>query len=156
MGNQAYTVISPPEDFPEKGKMAHGQAYEHHIVWWKNTGELPDEDEVIHHINEDKTDNRFENLEKKKNDEHSYDHHFNNVTRTMLGFCLECSDFVYKDFRNCYLNKSGGWGLFCGRSCGGKYSRKDQEEKLENIWKRQDFVVRESDSQETKISLLLI
>jgi len=40
----------------------NGYAYEHLIVWASAGFPCPDQHEVIHHINEDKTDNRIENL----------------------------------------------------------------------------------------------
>lgn len=38
--------------------------YEHRYIWEKETGETLGDAEIIHHINENKLDNRFENLEK--------------------------------------------------------------------------------------------
>lgn len=48
--------------------------YEHRYVWWLNTGDLA-EGYVIHHINENKHDNRIENLQKITVSEHTKMHH---------------------------------------------------------------------------------
>ncbi len=40
----------------------NGWAYEHIVVWVAAGNKRPERTEVLHHINEDKTDNRIENL----------------------------------------------------------------------------------------------
>lgn len=58
----------------EKLGRANG-IYEHHQVWYENTGHIVDSSkEVIHHINGIKTDNRFENLELLSISEHCKKH----------------------------------------------------------------------------------
>jgi len=63
MRNGEYELIVAPSDYP--GKLYREKyAYEHQIVWWRNTGEIVEDGFVIHHENEQKRDNRFENLQK--------------------------------------------------------------------------------------------
>ena len=51
-------------DMPNYDKMYGMGIYEHHQVWYKNTGHIVDTSkEVVHHKNGIKTDNRFENLQ---------------------------------------------------------------------------------------------
>ena len=51
-------------DMPNYDKMCGMGIYEHHQVWYKNTGHIVDTSkEVVHHKNGIKTDNRFENLQ---------------------------------------------------------------------------------------------
>ena len=47
-----------------------------HYIWWRNTGYWPqrDDDEIIHHINGDSLDDRFENLQLMTSVEHSSFH----------------------------------------------------------------------------------
>lgn len=52
----------------------NGYAYEHLIVWVSAGNKRPDSDEILHHNNEDKTDNRIENLRLMKRTEHSQMH----------------------------------------------------------------------------------
>lgn len=40
----------------------NGYAYEHLVVWVAAGNQRPTKAEVLHHVNEDKTDNRLENL----------------------------------------------------------------------------------------------
>jgi hypothetical protein len=54
-------MVRPTPEYP--GKRYRGVfAYEHSVVWWRETGKLVPDDWVVHHINGDKHDNRFENL----------------------------------------------------------------------------------------------
>lgn len=51
-------------NMPNYNKMYGMGIYEHHQVWYENTGHIVDTNtEVIHHKNGIKTDNRFENLQ---------------------------------------------------------------------------------------------
>ena len=51
-------------DMPNYDKMYGMGIYEHHQVWYENTGHIVDTSkEVVHHKNGIKTDNRFENLQ---------------------------------------------------------------------------------------------
>jgi hypothetical protein len=55
----------------------NGYAYEHLVVWISAGNPRPSSDEVIHHRNGQKDDNRLQNLEVKKRYDHSLDHHGN-------------------------------------------------------------------------------
>ncbi len=73
MRNGPYIMLVAPDDYP--GRKYRGRyAYEHHLVWWKETGNLVRPGYVIHHKNENKHDNHIGNLEEKSISRHSRDH----------------------------------------------------------------------------------
>lgn len=118
--NWNYVRVIPPDDYP--GKLYQGRyALEHRVVWWGNTGSLPGPDEVIHHINGDQKDNRFENLELKFNIEHSREH--STTGRTMVDLiCPICEKQFTKERRQTHLVKKRNKSTCCSRSCSAKKS----------------------------------
>lgn len=118
MKNGAYTLILAPDGYP--GKKYRGRyAYEHHVVWWKETEETIDTSRFqIHHINEDRYDNRFENLEKKTISEHGKLHAKTvELIRRECGFCGK--DLMLYPSKVRFYEKHGRQH-FCSRSCGAK------------------------------------
>lgn len=87
-----------------------------------------EDDEVVHHINEDYTDDRIENLEVKLRREHSRLHAATRPKAEVITFnCPECGKEATKSMRVVKDNrKRGKAGPFCGKSCAGKYSNRIQ------------------------------
>lgn len=52
----------------------NGYAYEHLLVWNNSGRKLPEPGQILHHRNEDKTDNRLSNLELLTRTEHAAEH----------------------------------------------------------------------------------
>lgn len=94
--------------------------YEHHLVWWQHTGELVPPGHVIHHENDDKHDNRFENFRLKTNSQHSKDHA---VLATPV--TLECAwcgqEFEYNARNHRFKSRQGQRAFFCSRSHAAKF-----------------------------------
>jgi hypothetical protein len=117
MKNGPYELVVAPEEYP--GIKYRGRyIYEHHLVWWRNTGELVTGSMLIHHRNEQKRDNRFENLEKKDKAVHASEHTRKRVgPRKML--TLECA-WCGKDFQiaaSDWPSRSKYVNNHCSRSC---------------------------------------
>lgn len=74
MKNGPYELVVAPEDYPGK-KYRDRYCYEHHLSYWRATGEVIKPGETIHHKNEQKLDNEPGNLEKMPNGAHASLHH---------------------------------------------------------------------------------
>jgi len=125
MKNGEYELIVAPKKFP--GKLYRGKyAYEHRVVWWKKTGQLPTEEEVIHHKNGDKRDNKFENLELLSRKEHRKLHGEERKAKMVSMMCPVCETKFIKARRKTHLVKPNK-ATFCSRSCAAIASNKDRE-----------------------------
>lgn len=121
MRNGPYELIIAPDDYT--GKLYRERyAYEHHVVYWQHTGHILKEDEHIHHRNERKRDNRFENLKLTKRTDH-VKHHKTTGKNMVDLVCPICNKEFKKEFRHTHLapyNKKES--TCCSRSCSAKKS----------------------------------
>jgi hypothetical protein len=125
MRNGAYELIDAPQQYP--GRLYRGKyAYEHRVVWWKETGEIPGKDEVVHHKNGDKRDNTFENLELLSREEHKKLHGERRKANMVSMMCPVCNKEFIKARRKTHLVKPNG-ATFCSRSCAATASNKDRK-----------------------------
>lgn len=67
-----YVLIRVGTDHPLADP--NGYAYEHLVVWCAAGREPPGPGELLHHVDEDKTNNRLGNLEKKSRSAHGAEH----------------------------------------------------------------------------------
>lgn len=126
MRNGPYEMVLVPEGYP--GKRYRGRyCYEHHLVWWQNTGRLVRPGYLLHHKNENKRDNRFSNLEEITRAKHTSQHASErapDLIQVSCGWCskpMELKPHVYKE-----RMKSKPHGLlFCSRSCGAKHQHSE-------------------------------
>lgn len=72
LGSNGYVKVRVGKDHPLADP--NGWAYEHLVVWCAAGNPRPARGEVLHHINEDKTDNRIGNLSFMKRGAHNAAH----------------------------------------------------------------------------------
>jgi hypothetical protein len=129
MKNGPYELVVAPDGYP--GKRYRGRyCYEHHLVWWQAHGELPGPGECIHHKNDNKRDNRIENLKLKTKLRHVGDHSHKRG-RTMVRFkCPACEKkFVRQKRRSVDRRSSSAHLFFCSRRCIGEFGFSSATEK---------------------------
>lgn len=95
-------------------------------MWWQTTGEVIDtETFIIHHTNEDKHDNRFQNLEKMLRAEHSREHSM--IAETRIIVCDWCGIKFERTLRNIKSHiRAGAKHSFCCRSHQVRFQQKYQ------------------------------
>lgn len=121
MRNGKYILVLAPQEYP--GKKYRGlYCYEHHLVWWMKTGESLKAGEVIHHKNDDKHDNRFVNLKKMTNREHSKLHGAEKTITMVILECTQCGSSFKKQKRFFkFFFKKGQKNWYCNRKCMGRH-----------------------------------
>jgi len=88
----------------------HKSTFIHRVIWSYNYGEIPQGDYVIHHINENKSDNNIENLQLLTRNEHRKKH-----TET-----LEAQEYICQNCGVKFLAKQTT-AKFCSAKCSNDY-----------------------------------
>lgn len=113
-GDYLYAVV---KDHPFATK--NGYVLHHRVVMENHIGRLLCRNEIVHHKNGDKKDNRIENLELMTASEHAKLHGSDKVRATTELTCL-CCDRAFIRFSN-LVHKNNKSGHFCSRRCNGIY-----------------------------------
>ena len=113
---------------------ARGYALRARVVWWLNTGELITGLKWnIHHINGERADDRFCNLEKLDHVAHAREH---NPRRRIKRICKGCKQpFEIKPYRL----KEKGRGSYCSQECYHAHPRSDQHRKNMSIGLKRSY-----------------
>lgn len=114
MKNGSYELVIAPKNYP--GKKYRGRyAYEHHIVFWKYKKTIIKNEEIIHHKNNNKRDNRIENLELLTNQDHSKLHARG---KSQIELCCPiCAKTFKKELRQ-FKKRLTSCSKFCGYKLG--------------------------------------
>ena len=107
------------KDHPKANK--HGYVKLHRIVMENHLNRLLTDDEIVHHINHDKLDNRIENLDVMSRTEHVSLHKSTGRTKVNLK-CPWCNSLFNRERRQTHLVKIKNKFTCCSRKCGGKFS----------------------------------
>jgi RNase P subunit RPR2 len=119
-GDYNYVIVS---DHPNATK--HGYVLMHRAIMKNHLGRLLKPNEVAHHINHDRKDNRIKNLELMSASEHAKLHQ-NIKGRLWCELkCPECGNIFHKEKNQTFLQKGTNYTC-CSRSCRGKFSRRVQ------------------------------
>lgn len=111
-----YRQVFPSFDYPGR-RYPDGRVLEHHLVWWRHTGNVVPDKHAVHHLNEDGKDNRISNLEIMKHGDHTVLHHQKDIRDVQLT-CHWCGVNFTRQMRHVRSKmKSGQTRFFCSRSC---------------------------------------
>lgn len=126
MKNGPYTLVIAPAGYP--GRKYRGRyVYEHHLVWWLNTGQLLPDGYVLHHKDENKTNNLITNLCLASRSDHSRTHYSGGTAAYLSLYCSLCQfPFMRTATKVRTKLKQGQSRFFCCRSHQVKYQRREQ------------------------------
>ena len=132
MKNGNYILVKAPEDFP--GKKYRGRyCLEHHLVYWQKYGVVPNKDQIIHHINEDRFDNRVENLKLESRSKHSKYHSGMRGRKYLTIICPNCGKEFDLPYNRSFAQKGYSYTC-CSESCKGEFSHKIRKLPDFNAW----------------------
>jgi hypothetical protein len=115
MKNGPYILILAPPGY--KGKVYRGKyVYEHRLVLEQKLGRLLEENEIAHHKNEIKNDNRPSNIELKTKAGHTSHQHIEMVMIKLQ--CAKCGD-IFEKAASYVRGKAaiGQKSYYCSRKC---------------------------------------
>ena len=113
---------------------------QHTIVVEENIGRKLLKAEIVHHINEDKTDNRIENLSIMTLSDHTKLHRVK--AKTIILKCSVCeSDYEVREAIYIYKIKKGQTVFVCSKHCGGLLNKKYLNHDSSNKYNTEEFNV---------------
>lgn len=118
--NGDYLFALPPAHYPGK-RYRDKYVYEHHLVWWEHTGQVVPSGMTIHHKDENKHNNDFNNLVLVPRDVHGKIHA--RCAQPKIRSCDHCLK-TFESF------KRGSVQRFCSRQCIGAYGFNSRERRL--------------------------
>lgn len=119
-GQYNYAIV-PEHPFANKS----GYVLEHRIIMENELGYIIPPGYVVHHINENKKDNRIENLQLMTTKEHNTLHGLSQGKKYVTLKCPSCGAIFEREKRNSHLQKGSRYTC-CSMKCRGTFSSKLQ------------------------------
>ena len=127
---------------PEHPKAnSRGYVYHHIVVAENKIGRMLRADEVVHHNDEDKKNNRPGNLKVERRDTHTAHHTRTGVSMVKLR-CLACRKIFHRERRHTHLGRPDRQVTACSSPCRASLTREIQSfgeltrgERMENVVK---------------------
>ena len=122
-GDYIYAVV------PEHPKATKIEKYVlfHRIIMENYLKRMLEDDEIVHHLNGNRCDNRLSNLELLRNVDHVRMHQLQKGRKYVLLKCPECNKLFELPHGHSYLCKSSKYKCnFCSPHCRGVFFRKMQ------------------------------
>lgn len=103
----------------------NGYVLEHRVIVENHLKHLLTPDEVVHHINGDRKDNRLENLQVLDHRDHVRLHQAEKGQIFTELKCPQCKKIFHRRKGQTFLDKHSSYTC-CSKSCGGKFNRNIQ------------------------------
>jgi len=108
-------------------KTPNGWELEHRYIAEMMLGRSLKSNEVVHHKNGDKKDNRWSNLEVKTNKNHSEQHGKEQKKQIAVLECPECGKDFEKEKKQTVASKPNAKATFCEKTCAASYYAQGKE-----------------------------
>lgn len=116
-GDYLYAVVKG-----HPNAIAYGYVLHHRVVMENHLGRLLKPNEIVHHENHDRKDNRIENLTVMDAREHAKLHGAERPRKACELKCPWCGNIFYRWHNQTYLVRPTSYTC-CSNSCRGKFSR---------------------------------
>jgi len=121
-GDYTYAVV---KQHPNATK--YGYVLEHRVVMENHLKRLLKPNEIVHHIDGNKKNNKLSNLEVHDFSEHARSHAISrtNGRQMVVLICPSCNDYFFRERRQTHLVRPSSYTC-CSTKCRGKFSSKIQ------------------------------
>ena len=118
-GGAGYYVVRKPAGYLGSTLIWGRYVYEHRLIMEHVLGRLLRPDEVVHHCNGDRLDNRPENLDLMTKAQHLRHHNRMRGKKVAVMRCPCCGSLFERARNETHLVKHGPVATYCSRVCAG-------------------------------------